>query len=226
MDIPVDFPLKDHIDQTILKPSATIDEIVNVAVRAGNCGFAACCVPPYAVREIAGVLKNTNTAVQTVIGFPLGFHMTRTKVFEAESAVNDGAGEIDMVVNRGWIRSGEYNRLESEVRAVVNAVFPVRVKTILEISDLNMMEILTAAEAAVGAGAEYVKTSTGFFGTGADINVVEALKEKLGSGAKIKASGGIRDLAAAWDFIVAGASRIGTSSGESILSEFKSLVIN
>jgi deoxyribose-phosphate aldolase len=124
-----------------------------------------------------------------------------------------------MVINRSYVRHDRLDLLEAEIRAVADSVAPVEIKTIVEISDLNLDEILTAAYIAAKAGARFVKTSTGFFGSGADLEIVRALKDKVGDRLKIKASGGIRSLTSAWDFIQAGASRIGTSSGEEILAQ-------
>ncbi len=224
MDIPPNFPLASHIDQTILRPSATIGEVRSVAERAAELGFAALCVAPCMVAEVVQVLRGTGVAVDTVVGFPLGFQTVKTKVSEALEMVSLGAGEIDFVANRGWIKDRSDRQTEMEIRAVAEAVAPVPVKVILETSDLTREEVLRTAMAAAEAGAAYVKTSTGFFGAGADLDTVMALRAALkGKAACIKASGGIRDLASAWGFIQAGADRLGTSAGEAIIYEYKRL---
>ncbi len=220
MDIPSDFPLARYIDQTRLKPVTTVEELTEAARRTVEMGFAAFCIPPYQVRRLAPAFQGTRVALQTVIGFPLGFQTPEVKVFEAETAVRHGAQEIDMVINRGWVRSGRDDLVEAEIRAVVEAVKPAEVKTILETSDLSIEEILRVCDVIVKTGAAFIKTSTGFFGQGAEIETVKQIKSKIEDRIKVKASGGIRNLAEAWAFIQAGAERIGTSSGEEIMAEF------
>ena len=222
MNIPIDFPLAGYLDQTVLRPGATAREVQAAAVRAGELGFAALCVAPCRVAEAAEVLHGAAVVVQTVIGFPLGFQSGSTKCFEAEEAVRLGAGELDLVGNRGLIRDGNWGAWRRELIAVASAAGPVSLKVILEISDLTSGEILEACRQAKAAGVSFVKTSTGFFGTGADVAVVRSIRENFGPGLKIKASGGIRTLAEAWRFIEAGADRIGTSSGVEILAGMKS----
>jgi len=147
----------------------------------------------------------------------------RTKVFETEEAVARGAGEIDFVANRAWVRSGRYDLVGEEIGSVVKAAGAASVKVIMETSDLSLDEQFHVCDAAIEAGAAFVKTSTGFFGAGADLEGVRALKAHAAGRIRIKASGGIRDLAAAWAFIRAGADRIGASSGESIMNQRESL---
>ena len=221
---PRGYLLARRLDQTLLKPGTTPDEAIRAAAQAAELGFAAFCHPPSLLPQVAPVLEKTATAAQTVIGFPLGFQSVKTKTFETEEAVDLGALEIDLVVNRGFIKAGAFNRLENEIASVVNAAAPVTVKTILETSDLTLDEILAAADVAHTAGAAFVKTSTGFYGPGADLEIVKILTARFAGRLKIKASGGIRDLAAAWAFIQAGADRIGTSSGAAVLAEFNALV--
>jgi deoxyribose-phosphate aldolase len=218
-DIPEDFPLASYIDQTILTPTASADDVIAKAEKAVDLGFASLCVAPCHVAVASKVLAGTNVRVQTVCGFPLGFQTVETKCFEARHLVESGAREIDMVINRSYVRHGLLDLLDAEIRAVADTVSPIEIKTIVEISDLNLAEILKAADIAAKAGARYVKTSTGFFGSGADLEIVRALKDAVGDRLKIKASGGIRTLSSAWSFIQAGASRIGTSSGEEILAQ-------
>ena len=215
-------PLAEYIDQTLLRPTAVAAEYTAMAERAAGHGFGAVCVSPWVVREVADVLRGARTRTQTVVGFPLGIQATDVKCFEAGSAVERGADEIDMVVNRGWARDGRYDRAAREITEVVRAVAPVPVKAILEISDLSHEEIMRLAEAAAEAGAAFVKTSTGFFGAGADVDTVRRIRAAMGDRIRIKASGGIRTLAAALEFIRAGADRIGTSSGEGIMEEHES----
>jgi deoxyribose-phosphate aldolase len=216
-----DFELARCIDHTLLTPTAGLQEYRVQAREAARTRVAAFCVPPFMVAEVAPILKGTKTVTQTVIGFPLGFHTIGTKVFEAREAAAAGAGEIDMVVNRAYIRTGRMDRMAAEIQAVVQAVAPLPVKTILEISDLTMDEILASASAAVLAGAAMIKTSTGFFGEGAKLDVVRRLRDHLGPKVGIKASGGIRDLDQAWAFIQAGATRVGASRGLQIMAVFE-----
>jgi deoxyribose-phosphate aldolase len=219
IDIPDDFPLASYIDQTILTPTASAEDVIAKAEKASELGFASLCVAPCHVVAVSKVLAGSNVRVQTVCGFPLGFQTVETKCYEARQLVESGAQEIDMVINRSYVRHGRLDLLEAEIRAVADSAAPAAIKTIVEISDLNLDEILSAADIAAKAGARYVKTSTGFFGSGADLQIVRALKDAVGDLLKIKASGGIRTLISAWDFIQAGASRIGTSSGEDILAQ-------
>lgn len=216
----LDFPLARYIDQAVLEPAATADQVRAAAERAAEYEFAALCVAPVMVQVIAPILSGTRVAVDTVVGFPLGFQTGAVKVFEAEEAVLQGAQELDLVLNRGWLRAGQDDFVGVEVRSVVEAVSPVPVKAILETSDLSREEVFRAAEVVAEAGAEFVKTSTGFFGPGADLETVRALRARLGERIKIKAAGGIRDLDAAWAFIQAGAQRLGASAGEEIVEEF------
>ena len=141
-----DFPLASHIDQTILRPTATAEEIEAVARRAAGLGFAALCLPPWAVARAASIMSGAPTRVQTVVGFPLGIQTTQVKAFEAREAVQCGAQEVDMVVNRAWLRDGWPGRVEEEIKVVVRAAAPAEVKTILEISDLSPGEIRAALD--------------------------------------------------------------------------------
>ncbi|MBU2547673.1 MAG: deoxyribose-phosphate aldolase [Proteobacteria bacterium] len=225
MNVPIDpeYPLARFIDQTLLRPAATVDEVIAAAESAAGHGFAAFCVAPCYVKDVAPILRGSTVAVDTVIGFPLGFQTTTVKLFEAEEAVRLGAEEIDLVCNRGWVRSGRDEFVEIELRTIAEAVSPVPLKVILETSDLTPEEVLRVCEIAARAGPEFVKTSTGFFGAGAELDTVRAIKDRMGSLVKVKASGGIRDLKTAWAFIQAGAHRIGTSSGMEIMKEFSLL---
>jgi deoxyribose-phosphate aldolase len=218
--MPLDRPLARYIDQTVLTPTAGEEEIRSGALAAREAGFAAFCISGWLVPAAAEVLQGSQTAAAAVVGFPLGFQQTPVKAFEAGRAVEDGAREIDMVVNRGLLRQGDGARLRDEIRAVVESSGRAAVKAILETSDLAAGEILRACDLAVEAGAAFVKTSTGFFGAGADEDTVRLIRERVGLRAGVKASGGIRTLDQALLLIRSGADRLGSSSGLEILAEW------
>jgi deoxyribose-phosphate aldolase len=165
-------------------------------------------------------LKDSKVKVCTVIGFPLGENTTRTKVFETKDAIKNGAQEIDMVINLSWAKSNQWKKVAKEIGAVVKAAAGVPVKVIIETCLLDNKKIVKACLACIEGGAQWVKTSTGFSLYGAKAEHIKLIAQTLkGTDLKIKASGGIRDKAAALEMIEAGAQRIGTSSGVKIVSE-------
>ncbi|MCP4903048.1 MAG: deoxyribose-phosphate aldolase [bacterium] len=209
------------IDHTELRPDAIRDQIVVLCREAAQFSFAAVCVNPVWVAEASRLLKDHDVAVATVCSFPLGACVPHVKAVEAKRSIEDGASEIDMVLNIGATKAGEWSRVEEDIAAVVEVVNPTSgfVKVILECGLLSDEEKALAAQCAVRAGALYVKTSTGMLGSGATTHDVALLRRAVGSRAKVKAAGGIRTLAQAQEMLTAGADRLGTSSGVAIFEE-------
>jgi deoxyribose-phosphate aldolase len=213
--------LSTYIDHTILKPPTSVTDIVRLCEEAAEHKFAAVCVPPCYVGLAANQLAGTGVNVATVIGFPLGSATTAVKVAETKDAVENKADEIDMVINIGAIKSGMWDAVTADIRAVVEASDEAKVKVIIETSQLTDEEKVRATECVIEAGADFVKTSTGFIGGGATVEDVMLLRrtiEQKGSSCRIKASGGIRTKADALAMIEAGADRIGTSAGVAIVT--------
>ena len=213
--------LSTYIDHTILKPTTSVTDIVRLCEEAAEHKFAAVCVPPCYVGLAANQLAGTGVNVATVIGFPLGSATTAVKVAETKDAVENKADEIDMVINVGAIKSGMWDAVTADIRAVVEASDEAKVKVIIETSQLTDEEKVRATECVIEAGADFVKTSTGFIGGGATVEDVMLLRRTIdqkGSSCRIKASGGIRTKADALAMIEAGADRIGTSAGVAIVT--------
>jgi deoxyribose-phosphate aldolase len=210
--------LASMIDHTLLRPDAIAADVDRLCEEARRLGVYAVCVQPCFVRQAARALDGSGVRVAAVAAFPQGASATATKVFEARRSVEDGAAEIDVVANLGWIRAGELGALGAEIAAVVEAARPALVKVILETALFPDALKLAAARAAVAAGAHFLKTSTGFGPGGATTADVHLLREAAGSAVGVKASGGIRTRAAAEAMIAAGATRIGTSVAADILS--------
>jgi deoxyribose-phosphate aldolase len=207
-----------YIDHTLLKPEATIDAVAKLCAEAIAYGFKAVCVNSGHAAYIAGKLQGTGVAVCTVVGFPLGAMQTRAKAFEAQNAVADGATEIDMVLNVGALKGGDRKTVEADIRAVRQAAAsPIVLKVIIETCLLTAEEKVQACKIAKNAGADFVKTSTGFSSGGATLEDVALMRETVGRQTGVKASGGIKDWPTAAAMIRAGASRIGTSSGIAIV---------
>lgn len=208
------------IDHTILKSDATKDDIKKICTEAKEYNFASVCVNPYYVKYAKSLLKDTNVKVASVIGFPLGATPKEVKAFEAKNAINDGAEELDMVINIGALKDGKYNIVLDDIKAVVNeSRDKALVKVIIETCLLTDEEKVKACELAKEAGADYVKTSTGFSTGGATVEDVKLMRSVVGEDMGVKASGGIRDYAKAKAMIDAGASRIGASSSVKIVSQ-------
>jgi deoxyribose-phosphate aldolase len=209
------------IDHTLLKPEAAREDIARVCAEAREWEFASVCVNPVWVRFVAGELGDSAVRVCTVIGFPLGANESQIKMLEAETALRAGAHELDMVQNIGALRSGDLALVEKEIAelAAVAHAGNALLKVILETSLLTNEQKATACRLAVEAGADFVKTSTGFSTGGATARDVALMRGNVGSALGVKASGGVRTLAAVREMVGAGASRIGTSSGVSILQE-------
>lgn len=207
------------IDHTLLKPEATDDQIRALCAEAAAAGFASACVNPCHVPLASGCLAGSPVKVCAVVGFPLGASASRIKAAEAALAVEQGAAEVDMVLNVGWLKSGRSAEVAADIRAVVRASAGATVKVILECCFLTDAEKREACRLAVAAGAHFVKTSTGFGSGGATAADVRLLREAVGPEIGVKASGGIRTLADAMAMLEGGASRIGASSGLQILKE-------
>jgi deoxyribose-phosphate aldolase len=209
--------LAKYIDHTILKPEAKPADIEKLCAEAAKYKFAAVCVNSVFVAQAARLLKGSGVEVATVVGFPLGATTSDTKVFETKDSIRNGATEIDMVMAVGLMKAGRTKEVEDDIRAVVAAAGKVPVKVILETCLLTDDEIAKASKLSADAGAAYVKTSTGFSTGGATLEAVNIMKKAVGGRCKIKASGGVRTREAAIAMVEAGASRIGTSSGVTIV---------
>ncbi|MBA4493144.1 deoxyribose-phosphate aldolase [Paenactinomyces guangxiensis] len=206
------------IDHTLLKPEATRKQIQVLCEEAKSYGFASVCINPYWVKEAARHLAGTEVKVCTVVGFPLGATTKEVKAFETRNAVQNGATEIDMVMNIGALKSGDLTTVKEDIQSVVEAAEGMTVKVILETGLLSREEIVRACEQAKAAGAHFVKTSTGFGQGGATVEAVELMRKTVGPEMGVKASGGVRDLQTAQQMIDAGASRIGASASVAIVT--------
>jgi deoxyribose-phosphate aldolase len=207
------------IDHTLLKPEATTREITGLCEEGRTYGFASVCVNPHFAVLAARLLRGTAVRVCSVAGFPLGANVSDVKAQEARLAVRDGAQEIDMVMNIGALKSGEYSVVEDDIRRVVRAAGPLTVvKVILETAVLTDEEKIKACLLVKAAGAHFVKTSTGFGPGGATVGDVALMRKVVGGELGIKASGGIRSQEEAIRMVRAGASRIGASASVKIVS--------
>ena len=206
------------IDHTILKANATREQVERLCDEAVEHGFASVCVNSCWVALAAERLAATPIKVCTVIGFPLGAMSTAGKAAEATCAVADGADELDMVINVGWLLAGDDAAVRNDIAAVVSAARGRCVKVILETCLLTDEQIVRACELSVEAGATFVKTSTGFSTGGATVEDVALMRKTVGDRCRVKASGGIHNAAEAQAMVDAGADRIGTSSGIAIVS--------
>lgn len=207
------------IDSTLLKQTASSQQICALCENAINNRFAAVCVQPCHVALCAKWLNGSNVKIATVIGFPMGANTSAVKAFEAQDAVNNGADELDMVINIGLALEGNWEAVQSDIEAVVRASGGKCVKVIIETCFLNDEQIVKACQAAVAAGAQFVKTSTGMASGGATVENVSLMKKTVGDKCLVKAAGGIRSFADCQKFIEAGADRIGTGSGAAIAEE-------
>ncbi len=209
------------IDHTLLNPDATPAEIERVCREAAGYNFASVCINPGYVQLAAEKLRNSSVKVCTVIGFPLGATTTKSKVCEAEEAIANGALEVDMVINIGRLKGGDDKYVEHDIREVVGVAHAKGciAKVIIETCLLTDEEKEKACRLAQNAGADFVKTSTGFSKGGATTADVALMRKAVGSGMGVKASGGVRSYADALEMIRSGANRIGTSSGVKIVDE-------
>ncbi len=207
-----------YIDHTLLKPEATKEQIVKLCQEAAEYKFASVCVNPAWVAVSAKELENSPVKVCTVIGFPLGASTSETKAFETKDAIEKGAEEIDMVINIGALKSGDSELVKNDIKAVVEAATgKAIVKVIIETCLLTDEEKALASSLSKEAGADFVKTSTGFSTGGATIEDVKLMRETVGPDLGVKASGGVRSLEDLQAMVDAGATRIGASSGVQIM---------
>ena len=211
-------PINQYIDHTLLKPVSTQEQIDHLLSEAVEYQFASVCVNPTWVAHCSKTLAGTGVKVCTVVGFPLGANTSSVKAFETKDAIANGADEIDMVINVGQLKSGQYEVVEADIRAVVEASQDKLVKVIIETCLLTNDEKVKACQLAVSAGADFVKTSTGFSAAGATVEDIVLMRETVGPNIGVKAAGGARSYEDAEAFIEAGATRIGTSSGVAIVS--------
>ncbi len=200
-----------HVDHTLLKQDATWEQIRELCDDAVRYETASVCIPPSYVKQAGEYLADAPVAVCTVIGFPNGYNTTAVKVFETKDAVENGADEIDMVINIGWVKDKKYEDLLQEIRAVKEACGGRTLKVIIETCLLTDEEKIRLCEIVTEAGADFIKTSTGFSTGGATFEDVKLFAEHVGDGVQIKAAGGISSLEDAEQFLSLGASRLGTS---------------
>ncbi len=207
------------IDHTLLKPDATPDQITRLCEEARKYGFASVCINPVWVSLCATLLKETPVKVCTVIGFPLGATVPEVKAFETTNAIDLGAAEVDMVINVGALKARDLDLVARDIRGVVNAAHArgAIVKVILETVLLTDEEKTIACQIAKEAGADFVKTSTGFAGGGATVHDVELMRKVVGPEMGVKAAGGVRTYEDAESMVNAGATRIGASAGVKII---------
>lgn len=213
------------IDHTLLKPESTEEQIDKLLEEAKEYNFFSVCVNPVWVKKCAESLKDSDVKVCTVIGFPLGANTKETKAFETKNALENGADEIDMVINIGLLKSKKFDAVKEEIEELANICHNegAILKVILENCLLTKEEIVKACELSDEAGADFVKTSTGFSTSGADSSDVALMKKSVSDRVKVKASGGIRDYKKSLEMIENGADRLGVSAGVNIYKESKSL---
>lgn len=214
--------LAKYIDHTILKPEATAEDVRKLCREAKEYGFASVCVNACYAKLVSTELKGSDVKTCVVVGFPLGAMTKAAKAFETTEAIENGANEIDMVINVGALKTKDYGLLKEDIEAVVNAAKgKAIVKVIIETCLLNDEEKVKACEISKEAGADFVKTSTGFSTGGATKEDIALMRKTVGENLGVKASGGIRDYNTAMEMINAGASRIGASASIAIISESK-----
>lgn len=209
--------LNKYIDHTILKATASSSDIQKLCEEAIEHEFYSVCVNGCYVADAKHLLQGTDVKVAAVVGFPLGAMTTAAKVFEAKEAVENGAGEIDMVINIAKLKDGEFEFVENEIRLIKEAIGDNVLKVIIETCYLTDEEKVKACELSLAAKADFVKTSTGFGTGGATYEDVKLMKSVVGDNAKVKASGGVRDKETAQKYVDLGAERLGTSSGIEIV---------
>lgn len=208
------------VDHTLLKPMATWDDIKKICDEAKEMSVASVCIPPCYVNKAAEYLKN-EIPVCTVIGFPLGYSTTKIKVEEAKDAILNGAKEIDMVINIGDVKSGDFDKIEDEIKQIKQAIGNNILKVIIETCYLTEEEKIKLCKVVTNAKADFIKTSTGFGTNGATREDINLMRQNIGQNVAIKAAGGIKTIQDAEDFINLGATRLGTSSICQILKNEK-----
>ncbi len=222
--IPEDPNFANMIDHTLLKPDATEDQIAQLCYEARKFSFASVCVNPTHVKLCADLLQDTKVKVCTVIGFPLGATAPEVKAFETQNAIQDGATEIDMVINIGALKAEDYTLVAHDIREVVRVGHAANalVKVIIETALLTEEEKVKACLLSKEAGADFVKTSTGFSGGGATVEDISLMRRVVGPGMGVKASGGVSNFEDAQSMVKAGATRLGASAGVKIVKGSKS----
>ncbi len=209
--------IESYIDHTLLKANASLDDIITLCNEAIQYHFYAVCVNPTHVHFCKQILNETQIKIATVVGFPLGATDTKSKIFEATNAIQNGANEIDMVINIGYLKSKLYSEVENEIAELKKNIGNHILKVIVETCYLTTEEKKIITKIVLNAGADFIKTSTGFGTAGATEEDIILMQNILQNKIKIKASGGIKDTATAIKFIQLGASRIGTSAGVDII---------
>lgn len=208
------------IDHTLVRPDATLNDLATACESAKKYGFACVAVNSSYVAQARNFLSNTLTKVCAVIGFPHGASTTTVKIFEALEAIKNGASELDIVANIGMIKSGRFDFVEIDAKNIISLTSQKVHKIIIETGSLTTDEIARVSQIAARAGAEFIKTSTGYGPRGATVEDVRLIRQAVGTSCRIKASGGIRDLATLTAMAEAGADRIGTSAGPEIMEEY------
>ena len=211
--------LLNKVDHTLLAQGATWEEIRQICDDAIRFKTASVCIPPSYVKQAKGYVGD-RMKICTVIGFPNGYNTTAVKEFETRDAIENGADEIDMVINIGWVKDGRYDLVEEEIRCLKAACGDKILKVIIETCLLTDTEKIRMCEVVTAAKADFIKTSTGFGTGGATVEDVKLMKSVVGDEVKVKAAGGIRDLKTALAMIEAGAERLGTSAGVAIVEEY------
>ena len=204
--------IKSYIDYTLLKPTATEQDIISLCETALKNNYYSVCVNPCFVALAKRCLYQTNVKVVSVVGFPLGANTLETKIFEAKDAIKNGADEIDFVINQGKLKQGDIQYIINEIKELKNVCGDRILKVIIETCNLNTTLLPLICKACILSGADFIKTSTGFGAFGAKLQDIEKIKELCGNKILIKASGGIKTKEQAENFIKAGATRIGTST--------------
>lgn len=217
--IPDDLNLAKKIDHTLLKPDTTPDQIAQLCLEARKFGFASVCVNPTWIKLCAELLKSSEVKVCSVVGFPFGATLSEVKVFETEQVIKDGATEIDMVINIGALKAGDTELVARDIRSIVEAAHKhaAIVKVIIEVALLTDEEKVIACLLSKEAGADFVKTSTGFASGGATVHDVELMRRTVGPDMGVKAAGGVRTREDAENMVRAGATRLGASAGVKIV---------
>lgn len=210
--------IQKYIDHTLLKATATSQDIINLCEEAKNHKFYAVCVNGCYVKLAKKQLENSTVKLAAVVGFPLGMMSTKAKIYEAKNCVANGADEIDMVINVGKLKEGDVNYVQNEIASIKKTNPDTILKVIIETCYLTEEEIKTACKLALNANADFVKTSTGFGTGGATFKDVELMSSIVAGEAQIKASGGVRDVETALKYIEMGVTRLGTSSGVKLVS--------
>jgi len=207
-----------YVDHTLLKATATWDDIKLLCEESIEYNTASVCIPPCYIKRIHDTYKD-KINICTVVGFPLGYSVTEAKIAECKQAIKDGVNEIDMVINIADVKNKEYKKVENEIAAIKKSVGNKMLKVIIEACYLNEEEKIAMCHAVTNAGADYIKTSTGFGTGGATVEDIKLFKENIGECVKIKAAGGIKTLNDMENFIALGCSRIGTSSAIKLINE-------